>query len=123
MMNLNQLYDVEQFEKYEAEIYIYHKIIQSISKVNNEHAACEDTYEQLRKKYNTKLELAQLRLQQFLQTQKNKKQLLHKVLSLHALGIEKQYLKEMYSYNEVPEYLYHYLHQKKRETDFQSKQR
>jgi hypothetical protein len=59
-------------------------------------------------KYADKISEASLQLQLFLQQQAAPELLLKKALTLHALGIEKQYLKEMFRYNEIPENLYHY---------------
>jgi hypothetical protein len=63
----------------------------------------------LLEKYRSKIEESKLKMQVFLQQQKNPEELIFKAISLHALGIEKQYLKEMYAYNEMSENLFHYL--------------
>lgn len=37
------------------------------------------------------------------------KELIRRALSLHALGIEKQYLKDLFSYNEIEEKNFKYI--------------
>jgi len=111
-INLDQLFDLEKFEKYEAEIYIYNKIINNIGKSYDNEDICKSTHEELRKKYTKKLEQSKLHILKFLELQQHPEQFIFKALSLHALGIEKQYLHEMYMYNEIPEHLFNYLDQK-----------
>jgi hypothetical protein len=106
------LFDIEKFEKFEAEIYIYSKIIHNIGKSYDNENICLSAHQNLRKKYTAKLDIAKENMQEFLASQKNKEAFIFKALSLHALGIEKQYLHEMYTYNEIPEHLYNYLDNK-----------
>jgi len=107
-MNIDKLYDLEEFEKYESQILVYHKILEKLHQMNLWYTMSAKSFEILNKKYNDKIAEAIIQLQIFLQQQAGPEILLKKALTLHALGIEKQYLKEMFRYNEIPENLYHY---------------
>lgn len=107
-MNIDKLYDLEEFEKYESQILVYHKILEKLEQMNLWYAISKKSYDILYSKYQNKIEEAILHLQIFLQKQSTPDILLKKALTLHALWIEKEYLKEMFRYNEIPENLYHY---------------
>lgn len=107
-MNIDKLYDLEEFEKYESQILVYHKILEKLEQMNLWYTMSAKSFEILREKYTDKIAEAIMQLQIFLQQQHTPEILLKKALTLHALGIEKQYLKEMFRYNEIPENLYHY---------------
>jgi len=107
-MNIDKLYDLEEFEKYESQILVYHRILEKLEQMNLGYTISEKSYEILCEKYTDKISEAVLQLQLFLQQQTSPEILLKKALTLHALGIEKDYLKEMFRYNEIPENLYHY---------------
>jgi hypothetical protein len=49
---------------------------------------------------------------EFFLEKKDSRELIKQALALHALWIEKQYLREMFKYNEIPENLYHYMMRK-----------
>ena len=108
-MNLDKLYDLEVFEKIESEILVYHQIVQKISQMKDDYHISQKNYDVLKEKYIAKKNEAVLRMQVFISQQSQPDKLIKRALSLHALGIEKQYLKEMFAYNEIPEHLYHYL--------------
>jgi CPA1 family monovalent cation:H+ antiporter len=107
-MNIDKLYDLEEFEKYESQIVVYQRIIEKLEQMKLGYTISEKSYDLLYQKYTNKIAEAVLQLQLFLQQQSAPALLLKKALTLHALGIEKDYLKEMFRYNEIPENLYHY---------------
>jgi hypothetical protein len=88
---------------------IYTTIIEKIEMLNADYHISKHNYDALRHKYEAKREESQLKMQLFLQQHSNADQLLKQAIDLHALGIEKEYLKEMFRYNEVDELLYFYL--------------
>jgi CPA1 family monovalent cation:H+ antiporter len=106
---LDQLHDLEVFEKIESEIMIYTTIIEKIEILNVDYHISKHNYDLLRNKYEAKREESQLKMQLFLQQHMDAHKLLKQAIDLHALGIEKEYLKEMFRYNEVDELLYFYL--------------
>ena len=108
-MNLDKLFTLEIFEQFESQILVYHQILDKVTQMKRDYHISEETYELLSEKYTNKYEEAKLKMQIFLKQQSEPEKLIHKALSLHALGIEKQYLKEMFTYNELPENIYHYL--------------
>jgi len=108
-LHLNKLHDLEVFEKMEWEIMIYTTIIEKIETLNVDYHISKHNYDILRYKYEAKREESQLKLQLFLEQYPDADHLLKQAIDLHALGIEKEYLKEMFRYNEVDELLYFYL--------------
>jgi len=66
----------------------------------------QKNYDSLRDKYLCKLKIARKSMTDFLHSQKNPEQLIHKAIALHALGVEKEYLQQMFTYNEIEEHLY-----------------
>jgi CPA1 family monovalent cation:H+ antiporter len=108
-LHLDKLHDLEVFEKMEWEIMIYTTIIEKIETLNVDYHISKHNYDLLRHKYEAKREESQLKMQMFLQGHKDADHLLKQAIDLHALGIEKEYLKEMFRYNEVDELLYFYL--------------
>lgn len=111
-MNIDKLYDLEEFEKYESEVLVYSKIIEKIEDMKEHYHIADKSYEQLIEKYQSKIQESQLKMELFLKQDPDPEWLIFRALSLHALGIERQYLKEMFTYNEIPENLYHYMHWK-----------
>lgn len=107
-MNIDKLYDLEEFEQYESQILVYHEILEKLESMKLNYTISQKSFEVLRQKYLSKVSEATLRLQLFLKQQNQPENLLNKALRLHALGIEKEYLKELFRYNEIPENLYHY---------------
>ena len=108
-LKLNKLHDLEEFEKYESEVLVYSSIIEKIEKMSIDYHISKDNYDQLKIKYEAKKDESILKMQIFLKGIKHADELLFTSLSIQALWIEKQYLKEMFTYNEFDEYIYMYL--------------
>lgn len=108
-LRLDKLHDLEIFEKMESEIMIYTTIIEKIETLNSDYHISKQNYDMLKAKYESKREESQHALQIFLHNHKDADALLKQAIGLHGLGIEKEYLKEMFRYNEVDELLYFYL--------------
>lgn len=79
---------------------LYQKNYLTISEVNS-----------LKIKYETLLKEAIETLKKLIKDQgkENGHELIRRALSLHALGIEKQYLKDLYAYNEIEEKNFKYI--------------
>lgn len=111
-LNISKYYDLEEFEQYESEMIVYYRILKKIKTMKVEYHIANESAEILEEKYIAKLEESRLKMEFFLDNHKDDKELIKQALSLHALWIEKQYLKEMFKYNEVPENLFHYMMRK-----------
>jgi len=108
-LKLDKLHDIEHFERLELDIMVYQRIIEKINMMKEDYDICKRNYDQLKEKYIAKHDEAVLEMQIYLQEHKNSKALVHQALSLHALGIEKQKLTEMFEYNECSEPIYMHL--------------
>jgi len=104
--------DLEKFDKFESEIIIYNKILEKINRMKSDSHTDEKIYELLLENYLSKLNTSILNLQIFIQKNENSEKIIKQALALQALGVEKQYLEEMFKYNEIDEYLYIYLKSK-----------
>ncbi len=105
-LNIGGLADLEEFELLESHILVYNRIIKKIESMTTAYKISPGQSESLIQKYQSKMDESNLQMQLFLQQQPNADQLVSKALSLHALGIEKEYLHEMFSYNEISESIY-----------------
>ncbi len=107
---LDSLWNLEMFESIETEIIIYSEILNKIKKRKRSYHTSEKTYWNLIDKYQWKIEKAVMKMNKFLEKSKDPDALIYKALSLQALWIEKDYLQQMFKYNEIDEYLYlHWL--------------
>jgi len=103
---LDKLYTLEQFERHETEILIYNKIIEKIKRMKKNYHTSKTNYDRLMEKYKSKSEESLLKMKIFLGQQKDTDKLISKALSLQALWVEKEYLQQMFKYNEIDEYFY-----------------
>ncbi len=106
-LNINGLVDLERFEHLESHILVFHKIIEKIHSMNSAYEISPENYDALIEKYEAKINEATLQMQVFLSQQEDSELLLKNALTLHALWIEKEYLHNMFAYNEVTEQVYH----------------
>lgn len=104
-MWVDKLNKLEEFEYEEWKILINFKVLDKLNKLLNKHYLTNDEYIELKNKYKIKLEEAVLALKKLLETQWKTKAyvLIKRAISLHALWIEKQYLKDLFHYNEISE--------------------
>lgn len=105
-LNMWWLIDIEEFELLESHILVYDNILKKIRRMHIAYEISPIHYEMFIQKYEAKMEEARLHMQLYLERHPDHGWLLHKALSLHALGIEKEYLHQMFSYNEIPEHIY-----------------
>lgn len=110
-LQMNKLRNLEHFERIETNILIYYRILEKIRTMADDYDLCEKNYDSLINKYETKLSQAQKEMQHFLSSlwQNESALLVKKAIALHALGVEKEYLREMFMYHECDEYTYLYM--------------
>lgn len=102
---IDKLNEMEKFEYDEWRILANLKILEKINTLYWKKYLTNDEYFSLKKKYWEKLKNAIFDLKDILK-KCNKVQaddLIKKAISLHALWIEKQYLKNLFAYNEIDE--------------------
>lgn len=103
-MGIDKLHELEEFEYEEWKILSNIKIIEKLNMSFQKGYVTEDEYDELKKKYTTRLDKSVQMLSKLLNWQKDKAiALVRRAISLHALWIEKQYLKHLFEYNEINE--------------------
>jgi len=103
---LNRLKTLEIFEQHETEILIYDRILKKIEKMKKDFHTSKENYDTLHKEYLWKFKESQLSMYSFLKKRKKPEKLIKKAIALHALWVEKEYLQQMFTYNEIEEHLY-----------------
>lgn len=106
---VDKLHKLEEFEYEEWKILANLKILQKLNILLKKAYLTEIEYEELKDKYTEKLNNAVLWMKKFLWEWEHSKNLIKKAISLHSLGIEKQYLKELFYYNEIDEKNFRYI--------------
>lgn len=111
---IDKLNDVEEFEYEEWKILANLKILEKINNLFWKKYLTKEEYFELKRKYWERLKSAVFELQRLLQncTKINADDLVKKAISIHALWIEKQYLKSLYSYNEISEKDFKFIYNK-----------
>lgn len=104
-----QLHSLEKFEYYEGQILALLKMLDKLENLYKVWYLLTEEYEELKNKYSEKLALAFKWMKKLLKDEKDKEWLIKKAISLHALSIEQQYLKELFKYNEIDELNYRVL--------------
>ncbi|MBW7954675.1 sodium:proton antiporter [Candidatus Gracilibacteria bacterium] len=110
-LGTTQLHDLEKFEQQEGKILAYLKMLEKLDSLYQKKYLTISEVNNLKKKYEKELKNSVEILKNFIKTQgkDNGKSLIQRALSLHALGIEKQYLKDLFSYNEIEEKNFKYI--------------
>lgn len=109
-MKIDKLNDLEQFEYEEWKIMSYFKILEKLKNSLEKWYITNKEYNKLKNKYEEELKKSVKWLKILLEWQKeNASLLIKKAISLHSLWIEKQYLKEMFHYNEIEEGNFKYV--------------
>lgn len=108
---VTDLTNLEEFEYYESKILAYLKIIEKINNIHQKSYLSTNEVELLKIKYENKLKDAVKHLKDLLKTEwkTNWNELILRALSLHALWMEKQYLKDLFTYNEISEKNFKYI--------------
>lgn len=103
-MKIDKLNDLEQFEYEEWKIMAFLKILEKLKNSFEKWYITNKEYDKLKVKYEWELKEAVNWLKKLLEWQKdNARVLIKKAITLHSLWIEKQYLKELFHYNEIDE--------------------
>lgn len=103
-MKIDALHELEEFEYEEGKILANFKVIEKLNNSFQKGYIVEEEYNELKAKYELNLSNAVQALTHLLEWQKDKAcTLIRRAISLHALWIEKQYLKELFLYNEIDE--------------------
>ena len=101
-MWVTKLHPLEEFEYDEAKIIANIKILKQLNKLYKKTYLTFDEYSQLKNKYEQKLDIATKGLKNLLKEEKSwSEKLIKRAISLYALWVEKEYLKELFKYNEI----------------------
>ena len=105
---------IEIFEKHETAILLNRRIVDKINDLSADYSLAQDEYEEIRTRHQQAYVHERQVFIEFLDSlgEKEKGQLIKQALLLHALGIEKQHLQQLFEYNEIDEPLYIYLNTK-----------
>ena len=108
---VSKLHELEEFEYQEWRILSYLKMLDKLNVLYQKTYLLSDEYNDLKMKYEYKLKEAVWELKELLNSKWNDKaeDLIRRAISLHALWIEKQYLKDLFTYNEIWEKNFKYV--------------
>lgn len=106
---VDKLHNLEKFEYEEWRILANLKILQKLNLSFKKSYLTEIEYEELKWKYSKRLNNAVFRMKNLLWEWEKSEDLIKKAISLHSLWIEKQYLKELFYYNEIDEKNFKYI--------------
>lgn len=108
---VTKLHELEEFEHQEWKILAYLKMLEKLDNLYHKNYLTISEVNNLRLKYETELKEAIENLKKLINSKwiENGNELIRRALSLHALGIEKQYLKDLYAYNEIEENNFKYI--------------
>lgn len=103
-LGISKLNPLEEFEYDEGKILTNLKILEKLNRLYNKTYLTHWEYQELKNKYETRLQDAVNSLKELLKSEWEKaNDLIKRAISLHALWVEKQYLKELFWYNEISE--------------------
>lgn len=109
-LNVDKLHKLEEFEHEEWKILANFKIIEKLNSSYKKAYLTKIEYDNLSQKYTCKLNDAIIAMKNLLWDRPNEsKSLIRRAISLHALWIEKQYLKNLFYYNEIDEHNFKYI--------------
>lgn len=109
-LKLDKLNKLEEFEFDEWKILAYFKVLEKINSSFRKAYITIIEYEDLKSKYTSKLNEAINNMKSLIwDKQENTNTLIKKAITLHALWIEKQQLKDLYLYNEIEELNFKYI--------------
>lgn len=109
-MGVDKLHKLERFEHEEGKILANFKILEKLNLSYKKAYLTKYEYEELTATYTKRLQDAVSEMKNILQGNKQEAStLIRRAISLHALGIEKQYLKDLFFYNEIDERNFKYI--------------
>ncbi len=106
-----KLHELEQFEEQEWKILSYLKMLEKLDNLYQKNYLTISEVNNLKNKYETELKKAVESVKQLINSLwvENGNNLIRRALSLHALWIEKQYLRDLFAYNEIEEKNFKYI--------------
>lgn len=106
-----KLHELEQFEEQEWKILSYLKMLEKLDNLYQKNYLTINEVNNLKNKYETELKKAVESVKQLINSLwvENGNNLIRRALSLHALWIEKQYLRDLFAYNEIEEKNFKYI--------------
>lgn len=109
-LEVDKLHRLEEFEHEEWIILANLKILEKLESSHKKAYLTQIEYEELKFKYTSKLKVAIDNMKTLIWDKPDQsKTLIRRVISLHALWIEKQYLKNLFFYNEIDEHNFKYI--------------
>lgn len=109
-LKVDKLHRLEEFEYEEWKILANLKILEKLNNSYKKAYLTKLEYEDLTLKYTDKLNEAVASMKNLVwENNIDSKKLIRRALSLHALWIEKQYLKSLFFYNEIDEHNFKYI--------------
>lgn len=107
---MDKLHKLESFEHEEGKILANFKILQKLNTSYKKAYLTQNEYDELKSTYTHRLNNAVATMKEILKDSKAEADtLIRRAISLHALGIEKQYLKSLFFYNEIDERNFKYI--------------
>ncbi|ATU05249.1 hypothetical protein BKN14_02220 [Candidatus Gracilibacteria bacterium HOT-871] len=106
---VDKLNKLEKFEYEEGKILASLKILQKLNSSYDKGYLTFVEYDELKDRYSARLHESTKEMKSLLKEDSTHEDLVKKVISLHSLGIEKQYLKELFYYNEIDERSFKYI--------------
>lgn len=106
-----KLHELEQFEQQEWKILSLLKMLSKLDALYQKNYLTSSEVNNLKTKYEAQLKKATSNLEKLIKDlwKENGTALIQRALSLHALWIEKQYLKDLFAYNEIWEKNFKYI--------------
>ena len=107
---VSKLHDFERFEYFEWNILMLIRVLSKLDDMYKKWGIIKKEYKQLKKKYGSRLENAVKDFRNFLKKNgESSNKLIRRAVSLHSLGAEKKYLKELFLWNEIGEKNFRYI--------------
>lgn len=104
-MKIDKLHDIEEFEYEEGKILMNLKVLEKLTSIEKKWYINTEEHHELRRKYEQELSTSIARVKKlFEDNPESMKRVIKSALLLHALWIEKQYLKDLYHYHEIDEF-------------------
>lgn len=102
---ITKLHELEEFEHYEGKILAYLKMLEKLDSLYQKNYLTMNEVGSLKTKYENELKKSVSNLKHLLESKwdNSAKELIKRAIALHGLGIEKQYLKDLFAYNEIDE--------------------
>ncbi|HRI35980.1 MAG TPA: cation:proton antiporter [bacterium] len=107
---IDKLHEIESLEYIEGKMIMLLDVLAKLSSMHSKEYMPEKEYRMLHDRYRSELEETKFQLEDLVKEHGSSiDSLVERVIALHALGIEKYWLKEFYKYNEVSERVFRVL--------------